>query len=88
MSRYTQPTHPPNQAANQSPSQTPAGPEDSGFSVALPLSADIAIGLATLPMLAAVLSSQMATRALIELGEHSQELFRGSQLPTLPLLKL
>lgn len=39
-------------------------------------------------MLAAVVSSQMVAHTLRQLGESSEELFRGDRLPTLPLLKL
>ncbi|MEM8505949.1 MAG: hypothetical protein AAF716_22705 [Cyanobacteria bacterium P01_D01_bin.1] len=88
MSSYTQPDQPSNQPVNQPSTRTSTDPESSSFSVALPLPIDIAIGLATLPMLAIVISSQLAAHALTQLGDSSEELFRGDRLPTLPLLKL
>ncbi len=79
MSNYTQPDQP-------SP-QTSQDPESSGFSIALPLPTDIAISLVTLPMLAAVVSSQLLAHTLQQIGDSSEELFRGDRLPSLPLLR-
>ncbi|MGB3788063.1 MAG: hypothetical protein WA949_08635 [Phormidesmis sp.] len=82
MSDYTQF----DRHSHQLPSQTTDSVESSDLAIALPLPTDIVISLAMLPLLAALVSSQAAIRTLSELGSSSEELFRGSRLPTLPLL--
>ena len=72
--------------SNQPSSKVLDDPENPGLAIALPLPTEIALSLAMLPMLAVLVSSQLASRTLHELGSNSEELFRGSRLPTLPLL--
>ncbi|MDC0834266.1 hypothetical protein CKA32_001570 [Geitlerinema sp. FC II] len=43
----------------------------------------IALGVATAPILTAVWTSRTVLAALVELGETSEELFRGDRLPML-----
>lgn len=57
-----------------------------GFSVSLPLAIDFTIGLTTCGLLALLATSQVAADGLIQLGQSSEELFRGDRLPTLPLM--
>jgi hypothetical protein len=87
MSNYTQSDQPSSDTTNQPSSQTASNPESSRLSIALPIPTDIAISLATLPMLAAIISSQLLADTLKQLGDSSEELFRGDRLPSLPLLK-
>ncbi|MGB3294461.1 MAG: hypothetical protein WBB01_15850 [Phormidesmis sp.] len=55
-------------------------------SVSLPLAMDLTIGLTTCGLLALLAASQAAAEGLIQLGQTSEELFRGDRLPTLPLM--
>ncbi|MGC9503047.1 hypothetical protein [Baaleninema sp.] len=43
----------------------------------------IALGVATAPIIAAVWTSRAVLASLVELGETSEELFRGDRLPML-----
>ncbi|MBE9062494.1 hypothetical protein [cf. Phormidesmis sp. LEGE 11477] len=91
MSSYTQPNQPTNQPSDQETNQPspakPTNPEIPEIAIALPLPADVAISLATLPFLAVIVSGQIGARALTQWGNGSEEFFRGSRLPTLPLLR-
>ncbi len=69
------------QAFRETPSAT--SPE---ISVSLPLVIDLTIGLTTCGLLALLSASQSAAEGLIQLGQTSEELFRGDRLPTLPLM--
>ncbi|MEL7329404.1 MAG: hypothetical protein AAGJ69_06125 [Cyanobacteria bacterium J06559_1] len=55
--------------------------------ISLPIAIELTIGLSTLPMLAILTSSRVLSFGLLQLGHASEELFRGEQLPTLPLMK-
>ncbi|MEL6939541.1 MAG: hypothetical protein AAFO84_10145 [Cyanobacteria bacterium J06598_1] len=55
--------------------------------VSLPLPADFAVAIATAPLIGALLASRVAAQSLVQLGQSSEELFRGERLPTLPLLQ-
>lgn len=48
-----------------------------------PNAADLWIGLATGPVLLALIAGRVASRLMQEVGEASEELFRGDRLPTL-----
>ena len=47
----------------------------------------MAISLGTLPLIALVAAGHIVADGLIELGQASEELFRGERLPSLPLMK-
>ncbi|EKQ68674.1 hypothetical protein OsccyDRAFT_3213 [Leptolyngbyaceae cyanobacterium JSC-12] len=47
------------------------------------LPVEILIGLATAPALVALVSGKVLTRAMNELGQLSEEVFRGDRLPLL-----
>lgn len=53
----------------------------------LPLAVDITICLTTVPLLSLLLLERTLASALSDLGEASEELFRGDRLPILPLLE-
>lgn len=89
MSSYTQPDKPtsqPPEPDTYQPSSTVADLELPDFAIALPLPANIAISLAMFPLLTVIVSGQIAARSLIQWGSGSEELFRGSRLPAVPLL--
>ncbi|MDX2232519.1 MAG: hypothetical protein NW220_23005 [Leptolyngbyaceae cyanobacterium bins.349] len=46
---------------------------------------EVAIGLTTVPFLAALVGTKMLASAVQELGRWSEELFRGDRLPSLDL---
>lgn len=54
--------------------------------VSLPLAIDLTIGLTTCGLLALLAASQAAAEGLTQLGQTSEELFRGDRLPTRPLM--
>ncbi len=54
---------------------------------ALPLAVDFTVCLTAVPLLSLLLLERALTGALSELGEASEELFRGDRLPILPLLE-
>ena len=56
------------------------------LSVSLPIAVDVTIGLTTCGLLALLSAGQAAAEGLIQLGQTSEELFRGDRLPTLPLM--
>ncbi len=82
MSDYTQP----DSSSNQPSSQSVDNPENPGPKLVLPLPTELVISLTMLPMLAVLVSGQVAVRTLGQIGSSSEELFRGTRLPTLPLL--
>ncbi|EDX86287.1 hypothetical protein S7335_3990 [Synechococcus sp. PCC 7335] len=82
MSSYTQSDQPTNQAS----SKAAPGLEIPDLAIALPLPANVAVSLTTLPLLAVIVTGQIAARTLIQWGSSSEELFRGSRLPTVRLL--
>ncbi len=86
MSDYTQSDRQSHQSPFQSADQEAINLESPDLAIALPLPTNIAISLAMLPMLAVLVSSQVAIRTASQLGSSSEELFRGDRLPTLPLL--
>jgi len=49
----------------------------------LPVSIEVLVGLATAPVLLALIGGRAAALAMQELGEASEELFRGDRLPVL-----
>lgn len=57
------------------------------LSKSLPLAVDFTVCLTTVPLLSLLLLERTLTITLNELGEASEELFRGDRLPTLPLLE-
>lgn len=64
----------------------PSSPSSLDLSVSLPLAIDLAISLGTLPLLALLTVGHLASQSAIQLGEASEELFRGDRLPTRPLM--
>ncbi|WP_293128498.1 hypothetical protein [Microcoleus sp. bin38.metabat.b11b12b14.051] len=49
----------------------------------LPVSSDILLSLAALPMLGGLLAAKAAAEFVASLGVESEEVFRGSRLPVL-----
>ncbi|MGC1310464.1 MAG: hypothetical protein WA885_24805 [Phormidesmis sp.] len=56
------------------------------LSIPLPLATDLALGLGTVPLLLLLASSRLVAEGLTQLGQQSEEVFRGDRLPTLPLM--
>ena len=54
--------------------------------LSLPIPTDLAVSLASAPLLLTVVVGQALLSQLIQLGVESEELFRGDRLPLLPLL--
>ena len=54
--------------------------------VSLPIAIDVTIGFTTCGLLALLSVGQATTEGLIQLGQASEEIFRGDRLPTLPLM--
>ncbi|MEL6161210.1 MAG: hypothetical protein AAFR18_18530 [Cyanobacteria bacterium J06627_32] len=65
------------------PSNSPAA----DISFRSPLDPNWTISLSTLPLLALLVSGQLIAEGMTQLGQSSEELFRGERLPSLPLLK-
>lgn len=65
----------------------PTASKHPSLSLSLPIAVELTIGLGTLPLLAILASSRALSFGLLQLGNASEELFRGEQLPTLPLMK-
>ena len=55
-------------------------------SLTLPVGMELAISLCALPMIGMLLSEKAVSKGLMQLGEASEEIFRGDRLPILPLL--
>lgn len=55
--------------------------------ISFPIPISLMVGLASAPLLIALVSSRAAAHSLIQLGVSSEELFRGDRLPPLPPLK-
>ena len=56
------------------------------LSVSFPVAIELTLGLTTCGLLALLSASQAAADGLTQLGQTSEELFRGDRLPTLPLM--
>ena len=54
--------------------------------LSLPIPVDLAVSMASAPLLLALVAGQAALDRVIQLGVESEELFRGDRLPLLPLL--
>ncbi|MEL6814498.1 MAG: hypothetical protein AAFP03_06760 [Cyanobacteria bacterium J06598_3] len=65
----------------------PATSKRPSLNISLPIAVELTISLGTLPLLAILTSSRALSFGLGQLGNASEELFRGQQLPTLPLMK-
>lgn len=50
-----------------------------------PLPLDIMLGVATIPLLVGLVGTKLIARTVIELGQASEEIFRGDRLPLLNL---
>ncbi len=50
-----------------------------------PPALELALGLATLPLLLGIATLALVSRRAQELGEVSEEVFRGDRLPVLPV---
>lgn len=55
--------------------------------IQLPVAPEVAIGLSSLPSLSLLVIGHLIADGLVELGQQSEELFRGERLPSLPLMK-
>ncbi|MEM9089098.1 MAG: hypothetical protein AAGC93_10175 [Cyanobacteria bacterium P01_F01_bin.53] len=58
------------------------------LSISLPIAVDLTVSLGTMPLLVLLTSGRAITSGLAELGAASEEVFRGEQLPVLPLLPI
>lgn len=56
------------------------------LSISLPVAVDLSLTLGTVPLVALLVSGRAIATSLIQLGTASEEVFRGEQLPTLPLM--
>jgi hypothetical protein len=56
------------------------------LSLVSPLPTTFAIGLGTLPLLAALTTGRWISDSALQLGKASEELFRGDRLPSRPLM--
>lgn len=54
--------------------------------ISLPIPADLAVSVVSVPFLLLLMSRQATLNRLIQLGGESEEIFRGERLPSLPLL--
>jgi hypothetical protein len=64
----------------------PSGPSLPDFAIALPMATSLAVGLGTVPLLAALAAGRAVSEQAIALGKASEELFRGDRLPSRPLM--
>ena len=65
-------------------SERPALPK---FSPQIPVAPELLISLSSLPLLSSLSIGQVLARGLSEIGQASEELFRGDRLPSLPLME-
>ncbi|MFK8185564.1 MAG: hypothetical protein AB8B99_19480 [Phormidesmis sp.] len=65
----------------------PAAPVRPAPSLSIPVPIDFALVAGTIPLLAFVVSARLVAEGLTELGNASEELFRGERLPTRPLMQ-
>ena len=56
--------------------------------ISLPIPVDLAVSIASGPLLLAMISGQAVLTRMIQLGVDSEEIFRGDRLPLLPLLPI
>lgn len=56
------------------------------LSVSLPVAVNFTISASTLPLLALLAGGRAITAGLTEIGQASEEIFRGDRLPNRPLL--
>jgi hypothetical protein len=66
------------------PTDTIPTPQNSPLPV---IPTPLLVSLATPPVLCALVAGRALTRAIIDLGLSSEEVFRGDRLPVLPFLK-
>ena len=55
--------------------------------IQLPIATDVAISFGSLPLVALIAVGHIFADGLTEIGQASEELFRGDRLPSLPLMK-
>lgn len=55
--------------------------------IQLPVATEVIVSLSSLPLVSLLAVGQLVTRGLVEMGQQSEELFRGERLPGLPLMK-
>lgn len=65
-------------------SEIPSSPQ---FRVQFPVATEVIISLSSLPLVSLLAVGYIVTDGLVELGQASEELFRGDRLPSLPLMK-
>ncbi len=65
----------------------PSAPNLPELSIPLPVAADFAVSLGTLPVLALLTGGYALSDGLRQLGQASEEVFRGDRLPSRPLLR-
>ncbi len=64
----------------------PSKPSLPDLSVSLPVAVELTISASTLPLLALLTGGRAIAAGLNELGQASEEIFRGDRLPSRPLL--
>ena len=57
------------------------------LNIQFPVATEIIISLSSLPLVSLLAVSYIVADGLVELGQASEELFRGDRLPSLPLMK-
>lgn len=55
--------------------------------IQLPIVPEVAIALSSLPLVSLLAASHLIAKGLVEVGQQSEELFRGERLPSLPLMR-
>lgn len=64
----------------------PEAPTLPKLSVQLPIATELLISLSSLPLVSFLAIGQATASTLTEIGQASEELFRGDRLPSLPLM--
>ena len=65
----------------------PSANQRPNVSISMPVSVEFAVSLGTLPVLMLLTGGHALTNGLRQLGQTSEELFRGDRLPNRPLLR-
>ena len=55
--------------------------------IQLPLATEVIISLSSLPLVSLLALGHVVANSLADVGQASEELFRGDRLPSLPLMK-
>ena len=55
--------------------------------IQIPVATEAMVSLGSLPLIGLIAAGHLVARGLVEIGQQSEELFRGERLPSLPLMK-